>query len=123
MIRLEINFDDVDSFYDECERGFNMNCRWGRNLDALADILRGGFFHEDDNFVLIWKNSNISKQRLDHKCRVKQLKEMMKKADPGYYQDITKRIIAAENEEGPTTFDNFVSIMYCECREGQFKLE
>ena len=67
------NFKDINSFYDECERAFNIKkkgkkkCVWGRNLDALNDILRGGIGDIPENdFILIWKNSKVSKQRLGH---------------------------------------------------------
>ena len=115
------NFDDMKSFYDECERGFNMQCSWGRNLDALVDILRGGFFHKDSNFILIWKNSDISKQRLGHKYRVKQLKEWLKGAHSSNHESINKRIIAAQNGEGETTFDQLCTILSRGCND--FRLE
>lgn len=60
------NFTDIETFYDECQRVFNIaHSDWGRGLNAFNDIIRGGFGDiKDDNFILIWKNSNISKQRL-----------------------------------------------------------
>lgn len=38
--------------------------RWHGNLDALNDILRGGFGTPDGNFVLRWINSDRSRETL-----------------------------------------------------------
>ena len=108
------NFDDMESFYNECERAFNVrHGSWGRNLDALIDILRGGWGNipEDDNFIVIWKNSDISKKRLGHRYRVKQLKRRLKYCHSDWYEKINKDIIAAQNGMGPTTFDDLVRII------------
>ncbi len=51
----------LDSFYDEVQevlggRGF------GRNLDALIDLLRGGFglFDYQEEILVVWKNFHLS---------------------------------------------------------------
>ena len=60
------NFDDIGSFYNECETVFGIKKgSWGRNLDAFNDVLRGGFGNIPSNngdFILVWKNSKRSKQ-------------------------------------------------------------
>ena len=38
--------------------------RWGRNLDAFNDILRGGFGTPEVGFTLVWRNAHTSQQRL-----------------------------------------------------------
>lgn len=61
-------FDSLSEFYDEIERKLTRNLDWriGRNLDALRDILLGGFgVHEcDEPIVLIWENGEKSKIEL-----------------------------------------------------------
>ena len=60
-----MRFHDMDGFYDEIGEQLIPETYWGRNLDAFNDILRGNFgpLNESD-FVLIWKNSGVSKDRL-----------------------------------------------------------
>ena len=60
------NFDDIGSFYNECETVFGIKKgSWGRNLDAFNDVLRGGFGNipsNNGNYILVWKNSKRSKK-------------------------------------------------------------
>ena len=55
---------DLESFYDEVERVMTRGARWGRNLDAFHDILRGGFGTPDGGFVLVWQDSLSSQAAL-----------------------------------------------------------
>jgi RNAse (barnase) inhibitor barstar len=67
MITYEIdgqNFSTIDGFYDEISRVLIPGATWGRNLDAFNDILWGGFGTPEDGFVLVWKNHDVSRQRL-----------------------------------------------------------
>lgn len=56
-------FNDLEGFYDEVGRCLIPDVEWGRNLDALNDILRGDFGPLPRDFILVWKN--MSKSRLD----------------------------------------------------------
>jgi RNAse (barnase) inhibitor barstar len=58
------DFSNLEEFYDVISRVLIPGAWWGRNLDAFNDILRGGFGTPDDGFVLHWKNSSVSRQRL-----------------------------------------------------------
>jgi RNAse (barnase) inhibitor barstar len=58
------DFRDLKEFYDEISRVLIPGVEWGRNLDAFNDILRGGFGTPHFGFVLRWKNSAVSRQRL-----------------------------------------------------------
>jgi RNAse (barnase) inhibitor barstar len=59
------NFDNLEGFYDEVARVLIPDTEWGRNLDAFNDILRGNFGPlNESNFVLIWKGSQLSRERL-----------------------------------------------------------
>lgn len=46
-------FDGLDGFWDEVARVLIPNAKWGRNLDALADVLAGGFGTPTGGFVEI----------------------------------------------------------------------
>ena len=58
-------FRDLPGFYDEFERAVLRGRKWGRNIDALNDVLRGGFGTPDGGFTLVWRNSELSRERLD----------------------------------------------------------
>jgi Barstar (barnase inhibitor) len=47
--------------------------KWGHNLDAFNDILRGGFGTLEGGFILRWKNSTVSRERLGYPETVRQL--------------------------------------------------
>jgi len=62
------NFCDLQGFYIEIEQKMTQGLNWkiGRNLDAFADILQGGFGVHDINekYELQWLNSDKSKIEL-----------------------------------------------------------
>lgn len=64
----ENNFSNLTEFYDEIERKMTSGLDWniGRNLNAFNDLLREGFgVHDcDENYKLIWENSQKSKSEL-----------------------------------------------------------
>jgi RNAse (barnase) inhibitor barstar len=57
-------FSSFTGFCDEISRVLIPGASWGRNLDAFNDILRGGFGTPEDGFVVRWRNSELSRQRL-----------------------------------------------------------
>ena len=69
------NILDEETFYTEIDRVFTKNLNWqtGHNLDALNDLLRGGFgvFDYYEPIDVNWKNfhlsrKSLSKEFLDH---------------------------------------------------------
>lgn len=76
-MQIEINaqhFSDLDGFYDEIETKLTKNLEFkiGRNLNALNDVLAGGFgvFDFDEKSVdLIWIDSNKSRLDLNEKFK------------------------------------------------------
>ena len=101
-------FTNLDGFYDEISRVMLPDTDWGRNLDAFADILWGSFGPLDgSDFVIIWKNSEQSKQRLGYPETVRFLETIH-----GRVRDEKSRqeLEAAKNGEGNTIFD--LLIMY-----------
>ncbi|KIG13422.1 ribonuclease inhibitor [Enhygromyxa salina] len=59
-------FRTLNGFYDEIERALlGPGVRWGRNLDAFNDVLRGGFgITPAGGFVIRWRRSARSRERL-----------------------------------------------------------
>jgi RNAse (barnase) inhibitor barstar len=57
-------FSTLAGFYDEIDRSVLRGAFWGRNLDALNDIMRGDVGPLPEEFRLVWKDAALSKQRL-----------------------------------------------------------
>lgn len=72
-------FEDLNGFYDAIGSKLTEDNNWGKNWNALNDILYGGFVKTEyyEPFKLIWKNSVLSHQRLgqDYKDIVSLIKE------------------------------------------------
>lgn len=58
--------NSLEDFFAEVSHNIIPNAEWGRNLDAFNDILRGGFGTPDEGFVIRWKNSALSRERLGY---------------------------------------------------------
>lgn len=61
------NFKDLEGFFEAIGSQLVENNNWGKNWNALNDILRGGFLKSEyeEPFVLIWRNSDYSKKILE----------------------------------------------------------
>lgn len=67
--RVQLHIDgqqitDLRGFYEEFSLKILGHHRWGKNLDALNDVLRGGFGTPPEGFVLVWTNAALSRERL-----------------------------------------------------------
>lgn len=60
------DFSDLKEFFNTVGEQLVANNEWEKNLDALNDILIGGFGKTESGepFKFIWKNSDLSRQRL-----------------------------------------------------------
>jgi len=67
------DFATLQEFYGVVGRVLIPGANWGHNLDAFNDILRGGFGTPEGGFVLRWKNSAVSRERLGYPETVRQL--------------------------------------------------
>lgn len=78
------NIHDIPSFYKEINRVFMQNEDWklGESLDALNDLLFGGFgiLNGLSNIQLIWNNSQISSEALGYNTTKV---SYLKKIEPG----------------------------------------
>lgn len=69
------SFSTLEEFYDVVTNSLIPGAVRGRNLDAFNDILRGGFGTPDGGFVLMWRNSALSRERLGYSETVRQRDE------------------------------------------------
>jgi RNAse (barnase) inhibitor barstar len=105
------SFSTLEEFYDEVSRKVIPNASWGHNLDAFNDILRGGFGTPDEGFVLRWKNSELSRQRLNYEETVRQLERRLQRCHPSNRGYVAADLERAKNGIGATVFDWLVEII------------
>jgi RNAse (barnase) inhibitor barstar len=79
-------FSDLAGFYDEIERALLGGAPWGRSLDALDDVLRGGVAGVPREFRLVWEHADLSRRRLSRE-------------GPGSFGALLERIAAHRNVE------------------------
>ncbi|MBW7955078.1 barstar family protein [Candidatus Gracilibacteria bacterium] len=62
------HLNSLDDFYDEIEKNFikDNTLNFGRNLDALEDVLYGGYgvFEPGETIKIIWENFDESKKTI-----------------------------------------------------------
>ena len=95
---------------------------WNGNLDALNDILSGGFGTPDEGFVLVWRNSALSRDRLGHSETLRWLQRTVRECHQLNIPNVRQRIAAAEQGKGETLFDALVEII-CGHEEIELRLE
>ena len=78
------NFNGVESFYDEISRTFQLPAYFGRNLDALYDVLSD----QDEPMLVIWQNSAKSKNDFQTDS-----------TQPGFYGQVVNTLRDVKNLE------------------------
>jgi len=104
-------FCTLEEFYGAISRTLIPGVDWGRNLDAFNDILRGGFGTPEEGFVLRWKNSQRSRERLGYPETVRQLEQRLRACHSTSRPQVQKDLDDAKTQVGPTIFDQLVAII------------
>ena len=112
-------FSTLEKFYEEVSRVLIPGVHWGHNLDAFNDILRGGFGTPEEGFVMLWKNSELSRQRLGYPETVRQLELRLGRCHPSNRQYVMQDLEAAKRHEGATAFDWLVEVIQIHCPGGK----
>ena len=107
-------FDTLEGFYREAAKvlankpGFTP----GRNLDALADLLGGGFgvHNSGEPIALVWKNSAKSRKDLGYRAAERHYKAQLK-AHPEREKILLPMLRAAKKQKGPTLFDRILAVL------------
>lgn len=118
MKKIEIDggrFNNLKEFYDEVERCLTDGLDWeiGQNLDALDDVLQGGFGIHDykEEIELTWLNSERSKLKLGFAETVKYIQMKLGNCHPTNRQEVREDLELAKNEKGETLFEMIVEII------------
>ena len=109
------SFSDLDGFYTEVgrllapEAGFSV----GHNLDALADILYGGFGGHKlgEPIEIVWQSSEKSRRDLGYEATARAIRWRLAVCDPKSRERLNNRLTDAENKTGDTVFDQIVSVI------------
>lgn len=118
------DFSNLKGFWDEVSDKIIPNVYWGRNLDAFNDILHGGFGTPAEGFVLIWKNSGISRNKLGYDETINWCKNKILHCHPTNIDYFEKRIDELKRREGKTLFDEIIEIISLDEHSNiQLKLE
>lgn len=112
-------FATLEEFYDEITRVLIPGAKWGHNLDAFDDILRGGFGTPDSGFVLRWLNSDLSRQRLSFHETVRQLEKRLQRCHPSNRASVVRDLDQARRGEGSTVFDWLIEILHAHTAGGR----
>lgn len=85
---------------------------FGRNLDAFADCLTGGYGTPDDrDFVIEWRDHELSRRALGHRETARQLRLRLARVPEANRGAVQERLDDAEAGRGPTVFDWLTEII------------
>lgn len=104
-------FRDLEGFLGRGLADALPGARWGRNLDAFNDILRGGFGTPAGGFVLRWSRSERSRKVLGYEATARWLERKLRRCHPDNTASVRAELEAAQAGRGPTLFDIRVEII------------
>ena len=116
------HFTNLAEFYNEFGLSVIPGKEWGKNLDAFDDALSGGFGTPEDGFVLVWKSSSLSRERLGYAETLKYLEHQLSVCDSSQRNSVFSEIEKLKKEEGQMLFDMIVEIIK-EHRDIELRLE
>ncbi|MBE1878461.1 barstar family protein [Myceligenerans pegani] len=103
-------FTDLDGFAREFSRLLS-GYTWRGNLDALDDVLRGGYGTPAGGWVLRWVASETSRVALGHPETARRLERLLPRVDPSNRATFEARLEEARRGAGPTLFDEIVAVI------------
>ncbi|MES2986104.1 MAG: barstar family protein [Patescibacteria group bacterium] len=105
------NFNTLDGFYSEFESKVLDTPSWGRNLDAFNDVLSGGFGTPDEGFILVWDNSDKSRESLGWEETIKYIEHKLTTCHPSNVEDVQKELEDAKQGKGETIFKILIYVI------------
>ncbi|MFB7270243.1 barstar family protein [Streptomyces sp. NPDC056244] len=104
---------DLDRFWQVIGAAVNgPGGYFGRNLDALADCLHGGYGTPDDgDFVIEWRRHDLSRSALGQEETARTLQRRLERAHPDNRAAIQAELDDVLAGRGPTVFDELVQLI------------
>ncbi|HEX7662968.1 MAG TPA: barstar family protein [Polyangiaceae bacterium] len=103
-------FDDMYGFYEELGRKWLFDEPWGRNFNALNDVLRGGFGEPDVPVRFRWKNSARSREMLGLARTIERIESTLDVQDEEKADRLRAWIERARRGEEESAFEIVVRI-------------
>ena len=111
---------DFASFIQEFNRIYApFDVLWKGNLDAFNDFL----VWPDEKYILVWKDSARSREKLGHGEMVQWLEGRVQHCHPSNVPQMQERLEAAKLGKGQTMFDLVVEIIQDNSDYVQLRLE
>lgn len=104
-------FDTLEGFYTEVGRVFVGGKPWGKNFNALDNLLRADFGLMPDKFRLVWRHAELSRERLGYTETVQQLMSQVRDCQPQALIKTAWALRAALRGQGPTVFDCLITLI------------
>lgn len=108
-------FDDLDGFFAEMDRLLTdgKSSRRTTNLNALNDLLRGGFGAHSygEKLAITWRNAAKSRRDLGYPATVERLRTVLERCHPLARPEIMQMLDDAKQDVGDTLFDTIVQII------------
>ncbi len=102
----------LEDFFDQIGSSLALGEEWGRNLDALDDVLCGGDYGvSNDGFTLKWVHSDVSRVELGYAETVRQLEIRLLLCHPSNRRSVQAELNTARQREGATVFDWLINII------------
>jgi RNAse (barnase) inhibitor barstar len=109
------NFLNLIGFYNEIDNVLTKDLSWetGHNLNALNDLLWGGFGVHDyeEPIVIIWNDTEKSRKVLGYSETIDYYKKVLSGCHPTNINSVKKLLNDAKQEKGETLFDIIVGII------------
>ena len=108
------HFSDLAGFYAEASRVFGSpEGSPIRSMDALNDVLRGGFGEHEtyEPLEIRWLNAEKSREDLGYEATARYFESVLERCHPDNRERVEKRLAAAREGKGPTVFDLILSVM------------
>ena len=112
------NFYNLSGFYNEITNSLSLNDSWGKNLDAFNELLRGGFGTPENGFILLWSNSEVSKQKLSQLETRNYFLNKLPSCEADKKDSELQNIHIFKNEDRTTIFDWLINIITDHCING-----
>ncbi|WP_097239016.1 MULTISPECIES: barstar family protein [unclassified Streptomyces] len=102
----------LEDFWDVVGQEIGDDGYFGRNLDAFADCLRGGYGTPDDeDWVIEWRDHEVSRRNLGYPETARQLQLRLARCHPANREYVAAELAAARAGKGATVFDWLVRII------------
>ncbi|MFF4607825.1 barstar family protein [Streptomyces sp. NPDC001339] len=84
---------------------------FGKNLDAFADCLSGGFgTPDDDDYEVEWRDHQVSREHLGYAETARQLEILLSRCHPTNRPAFSAELADAREKRGTTVFDWLLEI-------------